>query len=222
MKLSEVKKKLLAALLSLENENGYKINKGKFALIKKNIDGSAGLYFTENNWIDEIQIMPAICVDVDEINLIWKKFNDHISYTYFMNLLELKDWYELGKVDRIKFKVEEHDRFKLFNEEQDLISASEHIKNLFKTYGLRYVNDFSTVNGVDKLYNSNLPEISKLHCSGIQVQSVVGLIAAKLSGNPNYNTISDIYSSIIEKHKIEDTMNMKDIEVFFKVKEYLG
>ncbi len=222
MKLSEVKKKLLETLISLENECGYKSNKGKFALIKKKIDSSAGLYFTENTWIDEIQIMPAICVDVDEINLIWKKFNDHISYTYFMNLLELKDWYEIGKVDRIKFKVEELDRFKLFNEEKDLISASEHIKSLFKTYGLRYVNDFSSVNGVDKLYNSNLPEISKLHCSGIQVQSVVGLIAAKLSGNPSYNTISDVYSSIIEKHKIEDTMNIKDIEVFFKVKEYLG
>jgi hypothetical protein len=222
MKLLEVKSKIYESFINFESEYGYKANKTKFGFIKKDKDFISGLYFTENHWFDEVQIMPSVFVDVEEINLIWRQFNKNISYTYFMNLLELKDWYELKCVSWDKFKRDDGNKYKLFNVDEDLSNALHNIKDLFENYGLRYVKDFSTVEGVDKLYNTNLLDINSPHCSGFQVQSIVGMIAAKLSGNADYKNITDVYSVIIEKHRLNDSMNLDDIDMFYKVREYLG
>lgn len=222
MKLSEVKIIIFETFVNLENEYGYKLSKGKFGFIKKEKGSVSGLYFTENHWFDEVQIMPAICVDVEEINVIWKKFNNNIGYTYFMNLLELKDWYDLGFVKWEKFKRDQGNKYKLFDYDNDLKSAINEIQDLFKNYGLKYVNDFSNLEGVDKLYNTNLLENKNPHCSGLQVQSIVGMISAKLSSNSNYKVITDVYSDLLEKHRLENTMNLNDIETFYKIKKYLG
>jgi hypothetical protein len=224
MKVSEVKKIILNSLIPISDEYNYKINKGNFELVKKGKEYTSALSFTDVHWFDEVQLKPSIWVDVEVINEIWKKFDTHISYTYIMNLRELKDWYDLGEVSWEKFQLNDFDRYKLFNYDNDIINASNDIQNLFKTYGLKYINDFSNVEGVDKLYNSNLLEDNheNPHCAGFQVKSIVGLISAKLSSNPNYKEITEVYSDMLQKHKLEDTMNLVDIERFYKIKEYLG
>ncbi len=221
MKLSEVKKQLLDSLIPISKEYEYKINKSKFALINKDVDKICSLQFTENHWSTEIQIMPAICVDVIEINAIWSKFDDYISYTFFMNLRKLEDWFDIGVIDWEKFKLNDGDKYCIFNYDKDLVSASEDIQRLFRDYGLRYINDYGHVKGVDTLYNNNPLEEDNPHCAGFQVQSVVGIIAAKLAKNPKYDEIKSIYTKRMKKHKEEDTMDVEDIERFFEVSKYL-
>ncbi|MFZ4798523.1 MAG: hypothetical protein ACOYMA_13585 [Bacteroidia bacterium] len=222
MKVSEVKTKLLDLLTPFSNEIGYKINKNRFSISKEHNNINATLQFTTNSWFDEVQIMPSVNVNIKEINDIWKMFNEYASITYSMNLNELKDWYDLGVVSWEKFQLNKKDRHQIFNYETDLMHANLEIQYLFNKYGLRYINDFGSIEGVNKLYNQSLDDLKSYHCAGFQVRSVVGLIAAKLSNNPDYIKISEFYTNKINEHKLNDTMTKKDIEIFFKVKAYLG
>lgn len=222
MKVSEVKEKLLILLNPLCIELGYKTNKGRFSINKKQGNVSSSLHFLTNHWFDEVQVIPYVEIDIKEINDIWKKFDEYIGYTYYMNLRELKDWYNIGEISWEKFVKNNGNRYKLFNYENNLIEAFNEIGNLFKDYGLKYIDDFGSIEGVNRLYNENYLDNNNPHCSGFNVKGVVGLIAAKLSDNPNYEVISAYYTDIINQHKKANTMTKKDIEIFFKIKEYLG
>lgn len=234
LKLIEVKRLLLESLQPIEDKHGYKITKSKFALIKKEKERTSALDFTENHWFDEVQIMPAICVDIKEINDIWQKFDKYIGHTYHMNLKKLSYWYDNVFWD--DFDPDDKDKYIILNYDNDISNASLDIQNLFEKYGLRYIEEYGTVEGVNKLMNSDpineatntkeksaKKESAWWHCQSFNTQSVVGLIAAKLSDTASsYNEIADIYTQKINEHKKNDTMYDDDIIRFFEIKKYLG
>lgn len=221
MNLSDTRKKMFELLTPLSLDLGYKINKSQYLLSKKEQNKTSQLHFTYNYWFDEIQIFPYVDVNIKEINDIWIMFDEYISYTYSMNLKKLKDFYDIGDIDWTKFNDGERDRYKIFNIDNDLVDTCNKIEILFQKYGVKYITDFGSIEGVDKIYN-NLKESNNPHCAGFQVRSVVGLISAKLSDNKNYDEISNFYTAKIKQHEINNSMTKKDIEIFYNVKKYLG
>ena len=234
IKLTEVKRILLESLQPLADKYGYKISKGKFALIKKEKEQISVLQFIENQWDDEVQIMPTVSVTVKEISDIWQKFDPNIESdiynTYWCDLLKLEYWFE----DKYWNDFDAYDisRLSIHNYEE-IPSIASKIQNLFELYALPYINNFSNVEGVNKLMNSDPEnegsseyhpkESAWWHCPGFHIQSTVGLIAAKLAGDAIwYKKISDIYTQKINKHKEEDTISENAINRFFEIKKYLG
>jgi hypothetical protein len=233
-KLSEVKRILLELLVPIQIEYGYKINKSKFSLIKKEEAITASLQFTENHWFDEVQIIPSICVDIKEINEIWEKFDEYIGYSFRMNLKKIGYWYDNVLWD--DFKVDDKSYYSIKNYDINIINASVDIQRLFEKYGLRYIQEYGSVDGVNKLMNSSpekkatntkekpaSKESAWWHCQSFKTQSIVGLIAAKLTDDGvSYKKIADLYTQRINQYKENDSMYEKDINRFFEIKKYLS
>jgi len=160
-------------------------------------------------------------VEVREINEIWKKFDDYVGDTYRMRLRKLEYWYEGKHWD--DFDPVYNTKFSILNYDQDIELCCKEIDRLFRKYGYKYIKEFANAEGVDFLYNSNFKSMEKnWHCAGFQVQSVLGIISAKLVSNPNYDQIVNTYNKRIELHSINGTMDQSDINRFYKVKDYLG
>ena len=229
IKLSEVKRLILESLQPIEEKYGYKISKSQFSLIKKEKERTSALSFTENHWFDEVQLIPSIYVDVKEIQDIWKKFDQYTGYTFLCNLRKLSHWYD-DFTSWDDFKTDNADRYQVFIYNNDIQNTSNDIQILFEKYGLRYTEEYATISGVHKLLNSDPEneatstkrESAWWHTPGFHVQSTVGLIAAKLVDDGSYNIIAEIYSKRLEQRRKEKSMYEEDINLFFKIKEYLG
>ncbi len=223
MKFLEIKNSILEELYPLAKENGYKINKKNFSLIKEEGNVKSSIYFTKNQWSDEIQLMPAVEVSINEIDSIIRKFNEYHNRTFWINLLKLKDWYDIGEVDWEKFTLNEGDRFKIIESNKDLEIEKiiDNLKCLIENYAFMYIKDYASIEGVDKLFNKNPKQENNVHCSGFHIQSIVGLTAAKLNCNLNYDEISEVYTRRMEEYKSENSIDFEDYERFFSIKNFL-
>lgn len=229
MKVSEVKKHLFESLSIFCEENNFKINKGNFKFSSKAKNVEFGITFLENHWFDEIQLMPKVFVDIIEINQIIRKFNPNFWHTYNMNLKQLEYWMERKFWD--EFEPDDKEKFKIFNYEEDIITTSKRIIELYNSYGIKYIQNYSTPEGVDILMNSDLlnPVQSHenyncawWHTAGFHTQSFVGLVAAKLSRtDSDYLDIAQIYFDKIMQHKKNETMYEDTIEEFLQLYNYL-
>ena len=162
--------------------------------------------------------MPSVEIRVLEVETIIKKFDSSFgNYTPQINLKWLKDWCNFGEVDtRIN-----NGKFEIFNYDEDIAEASISIKSLFEEYGLKYIEKYGSVAGLDKMCNL-YPENDNILNYGFHTRSINGIIAAKLVDNHRYKEIVEIYTQRINQHALDKTMNLDDIERFFKVKDFLG
>lgn len=60
-----------------------------------------------------------------------------------------------------------------------------------------YIKSNSSVESIDKMYNTNPLDEYNPNCSGMDTHCIIGLIAAKLSNN-NYLHVREIYSNKVE------------------------
>jgi len=219
IKLSEVKKLLLEGFQPLADKHGYKVVKSKFALEKTEIDRTSFLSFTENHWFDEVQIMPAVEVSVHEIDEIIKRFSgvavNFYDSTYWMNLNKLAYWYEDKSIE--DFEYDDKDKYKIFNYTTDIKTAIQVISENFEKYGLRYIKEFGSVEGVDKLlnnYSKKLKDTDVLFLNKL----ILGPIVAKLL-NRDYNTCIDFYTEYINQNKYE--MSESYMGLFSQIKKHI-
>ena len=219
IKLSEVKRLLIDGLQPLANKHGYKLNKGKFAFIKREQNRTSRLYFTENHWSDEVQIIPAIDVSIKEVDDIIKNF-DGIAVNFYdsslqINLNKLAYWYGNKSLD--DFEYDDKDKYIIQNYTNDINNAVNGISENFEKYGLRYIDEYGNIEGLNKLYNSNLVEEYFSNFSFIE-QIIFGLILSKIV-DLNHEQIAEIYTQRVNKKK--DDMSKEHFELFFKIKKHL-
>jgi hypothetical protein len=177
--ISEVKEAILKGLNEIVAEFDLVTSNSRFSLSVKNKLYTGKLQFTYNLWYDQVQLFPAICIDVKEVNEVWKKFCPNIGYTYWLNLMRLEYWYENRYWD--DFSGDDKDKFNITNLDYDISFATSETIRIFRKYGIRYITDYSTPKGVDTLINTNYTaDIEPIHSSGRHHHYTVGLIAAKL------------------------------------------
>jgi hypothetical protein len=71
---------------------------------------------------------------------------------------------------------------------------------------LDFLSQYESINSIDRLFN-NLPiERYSPYCSGLDTHCMVGLISAKLSNNPKYENIKQMYKRIVKKEDFTDDM----------------
>lgn len=218
MKLQNIKEHLLAELAKEECLQGYKVSKKDFAFKMKIKDVELKIIFTNNNWIDEIHLIPWVCIKVKAIHEMCEKFGFDLNYTAYINLFILEKVVkgEFNKSTRRKLQYDLKDCFVLFSE--DITEVMIKMKELLM-YAMDYIKKNSTIEAIDKLYNEDPTYKYNPHCAGMQCHCIVGLVAAKLSNNPNFKQIAEIYSHIMNDNP--DDFLPKDIESFNRIKAYL-
>lgn len=218
MKLQNIKEKVLTELAKKECLQQYKISKTDFSLKKTNKEIKIKIGFTNNHWIDEIHLFPSVKIEHNCIHRICEKFGFNLNYTAFINLFVLEKVVkgEYTEDTRWKLQYDQKDRFVLFSED---ISYMMVRMNQLLVYAMDYINENSTIAAIDKLYNENPTYKYNPNSSGMNTHCAIGLIAAKLSGNPNFSEIANIYSNILNNDP--DTFLKEDIDAFNRIKEYL-
>ncbi len=216
MKINEVKKCILEGLEPYANLHGYKIKKQAFAIEKKEKEVMHRLYFTYNYWYDEVQLFPAVEVSIHKINEVILKFdgiaqNFHHK-TYWQNLNKLAYWYQQKSL--IDFEYEDRDKYKIFAD-TDINWVVEDCITKFEKYGIRYVDDFGSIEKIGKLFN---PQNLNLDDDLLLRNLILGLITARLTEN-NYPETAKIYTDFVDENKSE--ISESYVDLFFKVKQYL-
>lgn len=218
MKLQNIKEHLLAELAKEECLQDYKVSKKEFIFKKNGPKVKVNLQFQNNHWIDEIHLFPIVHIELKEIHEICEKFGFYLHNTAYINLFVLEKMVkgEFNKSTRRKLQYDLKDCFVLFSE--DITEVMIKMKELLM-YAMDYIKKNSTIEAIDKLYNEDPTYKYNPHCAGMQCHCIVGLVAAKLSNNPNFKQIAEIYSHIMNDNP--DDFLPKDIESFNRIKAYL-
>lgn len=181
---------------------------------KKRKEAIHRLYFTYNYWYDEVQLLPAIEVVIPQINEIILKFDgvaqNFYDKTYWQNLNKLSYWYEQKSL--IDFEYD--DKYKIFAD-TDINWVVEDCISKFEKYGLRYVDDFGSLEKIGKLFN---PQNLNLNNDSLLRNLILGLITSYLTNN-NYPETAKIHTDFVNENKSE--ISESYIDLFFKIKTHL-
>lgn len=90
---------------------------------------------------------------------------------------------EIKKIDTKKYLIERREDVKI---------VTDQISNDIKKYLLPYFDQHSSIEQIDKILNSNLKNLI-VHNFAYPHRAMMGLIAAKLTKNPNYDQIVAVY-----------------------------
>lgn len=199
MKLSEVKALVLKELEPFAVNNGFKIVRKDFALRKVYDDHTVIIDFSYNYWQDEIHLFPYVKLEFNDIHRICEDNGYHLNYTAFLNLFILQiivngEWTE-DSGWQMQYNFE--DRFILYSA-QDVFALMQKLNGLL-ALALDYAKEYSTLVAIDTLYNREPAFKYNPHCSGQNTHCIIGLIIAKLVGNPLYNELQTTYSNIVNE-----------------------
>ena len=215
MKLSDVKQIVLTELTPFAEEHGLKIKKSKFGVgSKRGQNPKFDIFFLHNTWVVEVELLPWVNIYFKEIHNICEACGFDLNYTVGINLLLLEEIHKQGWNRNMTYK--------LFEAHIPLRDWEEWIDNFRETMNrlcplaIDYINRYSTIEAVDKLYNQPPFDEYSPNCSSSTHRCFIGLIAAKLVNNPEYDRLKKVYSAIIKpspwmKHKI----------AFDRLKKYL-
>ena len=197
MNLSKIKDEIFVRLTPFASANGLKINKGQFLMKKTTSLGSATISFEHLSGMDNIQIQPYVEIKIDAIHNICEEHRFHLNYTAFINLFVLE--YVLHNTytcdTQWKLQINQEERFSVHS----IHEVGKIVKQLTPMLdnAINYINSNSSIDSIDKMYNTNPLDEYNPNCSGMDTHCIIGLIAAKLSNN-NYFHIRDIYSNKVK------------------------
>lgn len=209
IKLSEVKNLLLEGLQPLAEKHGYKIVKSKFAMVRKEKHRTTSLDFLTYSWNDEIRIRPRVVITHKEINDIVLKLKEKGNIENLkdqclsMDLLLLQKWYDKTQIEN--YGLNNDDVYTVHNYTTDIIHTINEISNKFEQYGLRYIEEFSSIKGIDTLLNSKKIEQFNLHATNMFTQIFIGLIASFIldidfkNTNEKYITLMSDWENVTQK-----------------------
>lgn len=205
MRIREIKQHILIGLEPFATANGFKIYNGKFCLSRKDNNRETGVFFTYNTWGFEAQIFPSVYVDFKEIRSICEKCGFHLNYTAFINLRLLERINRSGFNPDLRWQMQcaNEDRFVIVEDETDIDKVVDNISSLMPL-ALDFISQTADIVLIDHLFNTLPIEIYNPYCSGLDTHCIVGLIAAKLSGNMEYRKIRNIYERIVAKYDFLD------------------
>ena len=218
MKIKEVKQRILTGLEFFAAANGFKIYKGKFCLSRKDDNRETGVFFTYNTWGVEIQIFPSVYVDFKEIRAICERCGFHLNYTAFIHLRLLEKINSIGFNSDLRWQMQcaNEDRVVIIEGETDMDIVIDNIQSLMPL-ALDFISQTADIVLIDHLFNTIPIEKYSPDCSGLDTHCIVGLIAARLSGNTEYEKLRRMYERIVAKEDFRDDMKAS----FAQIVKYL-
>lgn len=241
MKIKDIKEIVLSGLKPFADEHGFKINKGRFSLISKSKNPISIIEFLYISWGFSVELTPLVEIKIQAIHDICEQNGFHLNYTAYIRLFILKEIHKHGwhKGLRNQMQIDKTDslaitdykeEFEYFREEhpkaKDQIVCTEHdgwiercndrIMELMP-YALDYIEKYSTIEAIDRLYNTLPINRYDPNCSSIVHHCMIGIISAKLAHNPQYDELKQIYYSIMEKDNILEEYK----QTFLKIIDYL-
>jgi hypothetical protein len=194
MIVKEASNKIFQMIKDEISKYRFRLNKTKmeFKRVENNCEQIFQLIFYKQD--DAVFIRPLVRIKVkaieDTYHKISKKheqFNEDTT-TLGGNLGEIMKYYETG-TDSLSENM--NTRYLIENEGdvEDLIKA---IPERFKNYVLPYFKSNSSVKSVDELLNTEPSEMS-IHNHLYPIRACIGIIAAKLNNNPDFDEIVQTY-----------------------------
>ena len=102
-------------------------------------------------------------------------------------------------------QVKKTDRFILSDDEPGYYRLENGMNSLLPL-ALDFISQHDSIGTIDKLFNMLPIEQYSPYCSGLDTHCMVGLISAKLSNNPQYENIKQMYKRIIKQEDFTDEM----------------
>ena len=197
MRIADVKQIVLTELTPFAEEHGLKIKKSKFGVgSKRGQNPKFDIFFLHNTWVVEVELLPWVNIYFKDIHNICEACGFDLNYTVGINLLLLEEIHKQGWNRNMTYK--------LFEAHIPLRDWEEWIDNFRETMNrlcplaLEYIKRYSTIEAVDKLYNQPPFDEYNPNCSSLTHRCFIGLIAAKLVNNPEYDHLKKVYSAIIQ------------------------
>lgn len=208
MKIQDIKKHIFHVLEPFAAANDFKFLKGRFALSRKVGNRTDEIFFTYCSWGFEVNIFPYVSVDFGEITTVCNDCGFHLNHSAFINLLLLQR-IKLQRVNpdlRWKMQVAKTDRFILSDDEPVGYNQLDIGLSPLLPIALDFLSQHDSIDTIDKLFNMLPIEQYSPYCSGLDTHCMVGLISAKLSNNPQYENIKQMYKRIVKQEDFTDEM----------------
>lgn len=198
MKLQDIKQHIFSELEPFAVSKGFKMLKGRFALVRKQKDRTDKILFLTNSWGFEVHIFPIVCVDFNEIRTICKKCGFNLNSSAFINLRILEEIKLHGFNDDLRWQMQiaNTDRFVLTDYNMDYNLLNKEISSLLPL-ALDFCAKYCSISAIDLLLNNRPIERYSPYCSGLDTHCMIGIIAAKLSQNSEYEEIKQMYQQIV-------------------------
>lgn len=217
MLIKDVKKKINEGTATQLLKHGFIFNKGRneFKRVTNGVQQIFDLlFYKESN--GSILIEPHIRIKIKDIEDIYHKasmkeakYND-ATITLGNNLGEIIQYYDKGHEEGGEYINMKY----LIENENDVDTLIKVIPERFEQYALPYFESNNSIAEVDKLLNENPRELS-IHNLIYPIRACIGLIAAKLNHNPDFNRLVTIYDEeLIDANPINK-------EEFIRVKTLL-
>lgn len=207
MKIQDVKKHIFHTLEPFAAANDFKFLKGRFALSRKVGNRNDEIFFTYCSWGFEVNIFPYVSVDFRDITTICNTCGFHLNHSAFINLRLLQEIKSNGFNPDLRWQmqVKNTDRFILSDDEPGYYRLENGMNSLLPL-ALDFLSQHDSIDTIDKLFNMLPIEQYSPYCSGLDTHCMVGLISAKLSNNPQYENIKQMYKRIVKQEDFTDEM----------------
>lgn len=207
MKINDIKKYIFSVLEPFAISNGFKAVKSRFALSRKDGNRTDEIWFSTNSWGFEVHLFPYVSVDFRDITAICNTCGFHLNHSAFINLRLLHEIKSNGFNPNLRWQmqVKKTDRFALSDDELGYNLLENGMNSLFPL-ALDFLSQHDSIGTIDKLFNMLPIEQYSPYCSGLDTHCMVGLISAKLSNNPQYENIKQMYKRIVKQEDFTDEM----------------
>jgi hypothetical protein len=216
MNFKKIKAKLIDGIADSVISQGFLFDK-KEEIFEKNIPGGiVSFYFLHVDYMDEFifELWWGVRIDrmADIYNMVTEKDKEYFQHTEVLanSLGRLMDYTDNGneftRAERKKYSIRRED---------DVESVIREALSDIRTYILPYFEKNISIERIDQILNHR-PEEQIVHSFVYPHRAMMGLIAAKLTGNTNYNQLVSIYDAEL----VEAADQMK--REYEKLKELLA
>jgi hypothetical protein len=193
MILNDVKHRLWNGIEDSVRSLGFRFRKNAKEFVRE-IPGGTQVFYVRiiQRKFGEIVVEPWWCIRLNAIADIYNQVNTkdkefHSSSCVFENTLGRLQYYikpDLGLgVKNLLYYI---------NNNEDLETLTKEIPIRFKQFVLPYFDQNSSIERADALLNDNPREMSPHNCT-YPYKAMMGLIAAKLTKNPRFAELKNIY-----------------------------
>lgn len=216
MKISSIKDYIKEEFGPSMLEQGFRFAKKDFAFKKSVGKFRCDIYFMTLSWVYEVDLMPSVGISHHIIDDICEKCNFFVFRAAYVNLFVLEQIVlrngKIGGDENLEHELGLNfsERFELsdFDQSKGVASIKSNLDTLLDL-GVAFINKYATLQGLNKLYNTNPFEKYNHYCIGQHMHCFVGLILAKLCED-NYFYYRNIY-----KKRMEGIDTTNDIRISF-------
>jgi hypothetical protein len=217
MLIKDVSKKIINGIKEPISELGFNLNKSKREFKRKKGDCEQIfqlLFYKEGG---SILIRPVVRIKIKSIEDVYHKvskkkaeYNDATT-TLGNNLGEIIKYYETGRDNLSEYMNMRY----LIEDKKDIEILKKVIPERFHDYALPYFDSNCSIKSVDQLLNTTPREMS-IHNGLYPIRACIGLIAARLNNNPDFNEIVKIYEEELADANPDNKAEFEELKELFK------